>query len=127
MGSYISYARRYSIASLTGIAVEDDDGHVAQRQAECQQPQGTTAAASPPPRREAGSDDDRPPAANGREPRTVGRIRTGTWLYNAADKQGLLDEFVTLGMKLGYPARIIDWTPAQVAGAIQIRKERLTQ
>jgi len=136
IGSYIAYARRYSIASLTGIAIEDDDGRVAQRQAERQQPQLAPAAA-PPPRRDAGSDDDRPPApskaivgsrqANGREPRTVGKVRNGTWLYNAADKQGLLDEFKSLGDRLGYPARIIDWTPAQVAGAIQIRRERLTQ
>jgi ERF superfamily len=124
VGSYITYARRYSIASLTGVAIEeDDDGRAAQQQASRR-----GESLSP---REPGCDDGQPapaPAATpGREPRTKGKIRNGNWLAEAAAKQGLVDEFVEIGNRLCFPAKLEEWSAEQVANAIQIRSERLVQ
>ena len=151
IGSYIAYARRYSIASLTGVAIEDDDGRAAQRQAG--PPQGERPGAKPaqqepgepyadyvnrsqvnPPAREPGCDDTPPasppsgPAPNGSEPRRrVGKRRDGPWLVQAAAKQNLLDEFTNIGLALGYAAPMNRWTEEQVAKAIEYRKELLAR
>ena len=142
IGSYIGYARRYAITALTGVAIEDDDGRAAQRQAErapsqqrAPEPVSTWPDRMNPPGtggptrsgeggREPGCD-DQPARPNGREPRSVGKIRTGEWLAQAADKQGLVDEFTAIGKRLGYPLSFKEWTPQQVANAIQWRKEKL--
>ena len=120
IGSYIAYARRYAITSLTGVAIEDDDGKAAQRQAERQE-------AAPARNTQEPGCDDQPSRPNERGPRTVAKPRTGEWLAQAATKQGLVDEFFAIGEKLGYPLSLRNWTPSQVASAIEVRKERLTQ
>lgn len=118
VGSYITYARRYSIAGVTGLAIEDDDGQAATRQTERQRPSAATSRPERPvPAREPGCDDD------GKEPRR-GKVRNAKWLIEAATKQGLIGEFLAIGEQLGYPDNLTDWNEDQVAGAIEARTAR---
>ena len=131
IGSFIAYARRYSITGITGVAIEDDDGKSVQPK-----PDRAPSQQRAPVAREPGCDDQRvrsnitPPSRetvpNGREPRTVSKPRTGEWLAQTANKQGLFDEFTAIGKRLGYPLSFKDWTTEQVDKAIQWRREKLT-
>ena len=136
IGSYIAYARRYAITSLTGIAIEDDDGTAAQRQAASRdaapaREQSPGFPSVPSAAREPGCDDQRQrpngPPRSGGPPKTVGKKRDGTWLAAAAAKQGILEEFLAIGRMGEYPEDINKWTPEHVALAIEYRKARLAQ
>jgi ERF superfamily len=110
LGSFISYARRYSLASVTGLAIEDDDGQAARPRAQGSR-RGPPAAPAP---REPGSDDDR---------RTVPKIQDGPWLKGAAARAGSTSVFQEIGRELGFDEQIELWTAAQVRAAIAFRKE----
>jgi ERF superfamily len=109
LGSFISYARRYSLASITGLAVEDDDGQLAK------------AKSSP---REPGSDDERPTASS-ESVRPM--VRDGPWFAEAVEKQGSTSVYREIGEFLRFPAHLAQWTPSQVKQAIEFRREQNLQ
>ena len=128
VGSYITYARRYSIAAITGLAVEDDDGQAARGKVERRNDPVRAPGPGPGTNREPGGDDEPAPTRAPVSTRpAVRKHRTGVWLAGAASRQGVTNEFIAIGQKLGYPADFAKWTEEQVDNAIKVRTEGFQQ
>ena len=145
LGSYLAYARRYSIQGLTGVPIQDDDGAAAQVQAQAaqrqtrQQPHGFAApkpAVETSPgltddealdriaaRHEKQWDDRREPGDDDESNETSSTDRDGHWLAPRVAKRGLNEWFDAYGTKRGFPRRLDQWSKPMVTQAIAARKE----
>jgi hypothetical protein len=133
VGSYLTYARRYSLSALVGIASEeDDDGAAAQMQA-----RATARANGPRPRY---NPDDRRPMRTERDPdaETIAAeaayydreqqpapqpVRDGRWLVRAAAEKKMLSWFEAFGRQRGFPSQIMRWSPLMVDAAVKARQD----
>lgn len=113
VGSWLTYARRYALAALVGIAPDDDDGEAAM----------------------SGRDDDHPGHGgngNGNGNRPSRPPTSGKALFAWIKEQEQAHEITLLkplnewGKGQGWPDRMVDWTPDMVAAAHAATVRKLT-
>lgn len=132
VGSAMTYARRYGLSAMVGIAPEDDDGNSASGRGNTppQQPQQRTAPTSPPPVRDSVATVVADYAPDGAP--TSERAKLDVAIAEAQDKAALaalvpritrLPESDKASVRLSYGARLAELTPPPVATSVVERRE----